>query len=127
MTMKKLVWLIVGVAVVVLAYFGWNYYSSTYQGHTAYAVVSSQVPQKKQTVSDSGKKIKDSYSYVYHFKFVRTDGKTQNMTYELSGSDPKPFTPKSYVKAEISDKRVTNGPNEVSADKVPSDIKAKLK
>lgn len=125
--MRKIVWLIVGVAIVVLAYFGWNYYQETYQGHTAYAVVSNRVPKREKTVSDSGKTIDNSYSYVYHFKFVRTDGKVQKMDYELTGSDPKPFTPNSYVKADISEKRVINGPNQVSADKVPSDIKAKLK
>ncbi|WP_054670324.1 DUF1093 domain-containing protein [Lentilactobacillus senioris] len=124
--MKKIIWLIVGVAVVVLAYFGWNYYQETYQGHTAYAVVSSKVPTREKTVDDNGKTISNSYSYVYHFKFVRTDGKVQNMEYELMGSDPKPFTPNSYVKAKISQKRVINGPNEVKADQVPSDVKAKL-
>lgn len=127
--MRKLVWVFVGLVVVLLAYLGWNYYAETYQAHEAYAVVSSKVPTKKKTVDDSGKAIANSYSYVYNFRFVRTDGKVQHLQYELMGSNPKPFTPNSYVKAQISEKRVIEGPNQVSADRtdqIPSNVKAKL-
>ncbi|WP_172188002.1 DUF1093 domain-containing protein [Lentilactobacillus kribbianus] len=124
--MKKIISLIALLILAVGGYFGWQYYTQTYQGHPAYAVIPNQVPKREATVDDNGKKVADSYSYSYKLHFVRTDGKTETLPYEVMGSDPKPFTPNATVKAEISDKRVVKGPNYVSKDKVPDAVKDKL-
>lgn len=48
------------------------------------------------------------------------------MTYELSGEDIQPYAPNTLVKAEISQKRIISGPNEVAEKDVPADVLKKL-
>lgn len=124
--MKKIIALIALVAVGVVGFKGWQYYQETYQGVTAYALVPDTVPEKVQTVDDSGNKIDGWSSYDYQLTFVKTDGSTQQLEYELSNSDPTPLRPGAIVKAKISQKRVIEGPNEVPQDKVPAEVLKKL-
>lgn len=44
------------------------------------------------------------------------------MTYELSGENPTPFKPGTFVTAEISKKRVTNGPNTIKESDIPENV-----
>lgn len=124
--MRKIGWVIAGLVIVFLAYFGWNYYVNTYQPHEAYAVVPTKVPEKKKTIDDDGNTIADSYTYEYHLTFERTDGQTTKLTVDLSDSDPKPFKPNSIVKADVSNKRVIKGPYETSKSSVPDKIQKRL-
>lgn len=114
------------VAAVVII-FGWKYYQDNYQAETAYAVVPSEVPAKKQATDDNGKKISGVHAYDYKFEFVLKNGEKRTLDYELTGEKVKPFTPNATVKADISKKRVVKGPNEVSKDKVPSNVQKILK
>lgn len=125
--MKKIIALVVVVLLGVVGFKGWQYYQETYQGVTAYALVPETVPEKVQTVDDSGEKIAGWSSYKYQLTFVKADGSTQQMSYELSNSDPTPLRPGAIVKAEISQKRVIEGPNEVAQNKVPDKVLAQLK
>ena len=74
----------------------------------------------------SGKKIEGYSSYKYTFEFVKENGERQEMTYELSGEDIQPYAPNTLVKAEISQKRIISGPNEVAEKDVPADVLKKL-
>lgn len=124
--MKKIIGLIVIVILGVVGYKGYEYYHSTYVGETAYAYVPTEVPQKEQTKDSGGKDVAGWSSYKYQFTFVKANGETQSMGYELSGSNPTPFTPGAIVKAVISEKRVLKGPNIVEKDSVSKDILNKL-
>ena len=108
-------------------YFGYKYYSETYQGVTAYAITPNEIPEKKQTVDASGKKIEGYSSYEYTFEFIKENGKKQVMTYELSDQNVHPYAPNTLAKAEISQKRVISGPNEVAEKDVPASILKQLK
>lgn len=124
--MKKALWLIVGILMIAGIYFGWAYYNDTYVGHTAFAVVPSKVPSRKKTVDDSGKVVAGYHSYSYKLKFIYPNGKAIVLSYYLEGENPKPLTPKSVVKANISKKRIINGPHYVHESNIPSSIKTKL-
>ena len=65
-------------------------------------------------------------SYKYTFEFVKENCERQEMTYELSGEDIQPYAPNTLVKAEISQKRIISGPNEVAEKDVPADLLKKL-
>lgn len=124
--MKKVLGIIGIIILVAAGIFGFNYWNNTYRSSTAYAVVPTEVPKKEQTISDGGKKIEGDYSYAYTFNFYDKNGKKTKLDFVLSGSDPKPFTPGSVVKAEISKTRVTNGPSEISKSQVPAKAKSAL-
>lgn len=124
--MKKIIGLIAIVILGVAGYKGYEYYRSTYTGETAYAYIPIEIPQKEQTKDDDGKDIEGWSSYKYQLLFVKENGETQSMNYELHESDPTPFAPGAIVKAKISEKRVLEGPNVVEKDSVPKDILNKL-
>lgn len=130
--MKKiLVVLLLGVTAFI-GFKGYVYYNDTYKATTAYALVPENIPEKTETVDDSGNKITDSdgsvnYTYSYSFTFVKTNGATQMQEFSLSGSKPIPYEPGSYVRAEISNKRVVKGPYSVAEKDVPKEILDKLK
>ncbi|MCE5961215.1 YxeA family protein [Pediococcus pentosaceus] len=124
--MKKIIWFIVAIVIIVAALAGWKAYSESYQGRTAYTVVPEKVPAKVATVDDSGKKVTDSYSYKYKFNFVLKNGQKKSMKYELIGTDPKPFTPGQLIKAEISKKRIIEGPNSVNRKDIPQKVRTEL-
>ena len=125
--MKKIIGLIVIVILGLVGYKGYEYYHSTYVGETAYAIVPSEIPSKVESKSKSG--IGDQspwYSYDYQLTFVKEDGSIQKLEYSVSGDDPKPLTPNSYVKATISEKRALKGPNVVEKSSIPKNILKKL-
>ncbi|MGR8828675.1 YxeA family protein [Leuconostoc citreum] len=103
-----------------------HYYDNTYASVTAYTRAPEKIPSKAQTRDDSGKVIEGSYSYQYHFKFVTKDGTTKEIEFELSGENIKPFKANQLLKAEISNIRVVNGPNEVKISDVPKTVLEKL-
>lgn len=129
--MKKVLGIIAVVLVALIAWVGYHEWATTYKTTDAYALVPA-TPEKTRTRDNQGKKVSDSngnplYSYTYTFKFVTTNGQTRTLEWEQEGTNPTPLTPGTYVYAKISQKRVNNGPNPVSVNKVPSDVKAKLK
>lgn len=124
--MKKMMLALLVVVLGVGGYFSYKYYSETYQGVTAYARTPKEIPEKTQTVHDSGKKIEGYSSYKYTFEFVKENGEKQEMTYELSDQNVQPYAPNTLVKAVISQKRVISGPNEVAEKDVPADVLKKL-
>lgn len=124
--MKKMMLALLVVVLGVGGYFSYKYYSETYQGVTAYARTPKGIPEKTQTVDDSGKKIEGYSSYKYTFEFVKENGEKQEMTYELSDQNVQPYAPNTLVKAVISQKRVISGPNEVAEKDVPADVLKKL-
>jgi uncharacterized protein YxeA len=124
--MKKILGVLGIVALAAITFFGFRYYMETYQGETAYAVVPKEVPQKTVTKDMSGKEVSGSYSYYYTFIFVKSNGQTQKMDYEISGEQPTPLEPGSYVVAKISKKRVTEGPNPIEVSKIPKKAKQVL-
>ncbi|MCM0598295.1 DUF1093 domain-containing protein [Periweissella fabalis] len=125
--MKKVIGIILLAIIVALgSFYGLKYYNATYKDVPAYALVPNQVPTKEQTRDDNGKIVPNSSTYRYTFNFVKTNGERQIMDFTLEGSHVKPFTPGVYVKAQISAKRVTQGPNEVQKTDVPKTIQAKL-
>lgn len=126
--MKALYSLIGIAAVAALGFFGYRYYSTTYQGVTAYAKVPAQTPAKEPTKDNQGKVQDGLYSYNYKgIDFVKEDGSHQVMDVEISSENPQPMQPNSYVTAKISKKRVLEGPNPVQESDIPAKAKEQLK
>lgn len=130
--MKKIISVLLLVVVVFISYKGYEYYSETYKATTAYAVVPNEIPEKKETVDATGEKITDNdgsmnYTYDYNFNFVKVNGDSQVQGFDLTGSDPVPYEPGSYVRAEISNKRVVKGPYSVAESDIPKEVLNKLK
>lgn len=106
-------------------YLGFNYYNDTYKTSIAYAVSPPEVPVKVPTKDIDGKEVADSYSYNYTVIFVKENGDKQKMNFEIAGKDPKPFEPGSYIKAEVSKKRV-NAPTQIKENEIPNNVKAEI-
>lgn len=125
--MKK-IFRIIGIGFVLfLGGITYKYYHDTYVGQTAYAIVPEQVPNKEITTDDSGQVISNSYSYHYTLTFITKKGAIQTKDYEIFGSNPTSLTPNSYVTAEISKKRIVEGPNPVAENQIPKNVLTKLK
>lgn len=131
--MKKVLGFIGLIAMAVVGWFGYRYYTDTYVGVEAYAVVPQEVPTKQEAKDSSGKVVTESdgtplYSYQYDdLTFVTRDGKTQKNSYYMEGTNPTPFEPGSYIKAKVSKTRVVEGPYAVSESDVPQSVKDHLK
>ncbi|MGI6155577.1 MAG: YxeA family protein [Enterococcus sp.] len=125
--MKKIFSLIGIVFILFLGGITYKYYNDTYVGKTAYALVPTTVPNKELTKDSSGKIISNYYSYNYTLEFVDEKGEVAVQSYELSSQDPTPLTPNTYVTAEISKKRIVEGPNPIDASQIPENVLAKLK
>lgn len=123
---KKIILAVVLILVVIFGYKGYVYYTETYKGETAYARVPEEVPTLEDTKDDTGQIITGSKSYKYDFDFVKEDGSTQKMGYELSGNNVTPFKPGAYVKVSLSSKRIVSGPNDVSKSDIPKNVLEKL-
>lgn len=118
--------LIILAALVVLGFFGYKYYAQTYASQEAYAIVPNEVPAKEPTRDSSGKIQSGIYSYNYTLTFVKKDGTKDSREVEISGENPTPLTPNSFVKAKLSQKRVTEGPSEVQKNTIPKNILSSL-
>ncbi len=130
--MKKLSLIILIVVVGFIGFKGYVYYNNTYRATTAYAIVPKRIPEKTEAVDMSGDKIKENdgsptYSYDYSFDFIKANGKKQTQGYTMSSAKPTPYTPGTFIRAEISNKRVVKGPYVVDENKIPKDILEKLK
>lgn len=125
---KKVILSVLLVVMVFVGYKGYKYYAETYKSEVAYAKVSDKIPEIKDAKYQDGSVVAGSKTYSYDFYFVKEDGSVQKMEYDLTGESDqlKPLTPGSYVKAEISKKRVTKGPNEISETKIPKNVLNKL-
>lgn len=128
---KKMTRIALGAAAIgigLLIFKSWSYYQDTYAGVTAYTKIPAEVPKRVPTKDIDGKVIAGEYSYPYTFEFVTESGKTQKMTFELSGdANIQPFAPGTYAKAEISKNRITKGPYLLQEKDVSQDILEKLK
>ncbi|MBI0605125.1 DUF1093 domain-containing protein [Enterococcus faecalis] len=123
--MEKLLGLIGIFILGIGGYLVFNYYNDTYKTSAAYAVTSSEIPVKVPTKDIDGKEVADSYSYKYTVIFVKENGDKQKMKFEIEGKDPKPFEPGSYIKAEVSKKRV-NSPTQITENEVPNNLKEEI-
>lgn len=122
--MKKTI-VLSGIILGIVGYYLIKYNNEMYRGEIAYALVPTTIPQKKEAVDINGEPL-GGYSYDYNFTFIKEDGTKYIMNHELSGPNPSPFVPNTYVKAEISKKRIVNGPYKVSTQDIPRKIKEKL-
>lgn len=104
-----------------------RYYHDTYVTEVGYAKTSAHVPKKEKTTDDNGKIIAHSHSYIYKFYFVTKKGERKTLNYELSGENVRPLKENSFVKADISDKRVVRGPHIINKSTIPDNIIHMLK
>lgn len=125
--MKKIIALVAVAVLAFVGYQGYKYYSETYASDLAYAIVPAEVPEKLPTKDMNGDTVDGLYSYNYDLTFVKEDGSTQKMSFEVSSEDPTPLEPNTYISAEISLKRMTKGPNPVIEKDIPEKALAKLK
>lgn len=127
---KKMTRIALGAASIgigLLIFTSWSYYQDTYASVMAYTKIPAKVPKKVPAKDIDGKVVAGEYSYPYTFEFVTESGKTQKMTFELSGDvDIQPFTPGTYAKAEISKKRITKGPYLLQEKDISQDTLEKL-
>ena len=104
-----------------------RYYHDTYVTEVSYAKTSVHVPKKEKTTDDNGKVIAHLHSYIYKFHFVTKKGERKTLNYELNGENVKPLKENSFVKADISDKRVVRGPYIINKSTIPDNIIHMLK
>ena len=128
--MKKVVGIVGVLVLIVIGFFGYHYWNSTYNGVDAYAVVieGKKVASKNEDGSLYKVNGKQYYTYEYELKWVTKNGQTRNLGYSSEESaNPKALTPGSYVKAKVAQKRVLTTPQPVSEQALPQTVKAKLK
>jgi uncharacterized protein YxeA len=128
--MKKAIgWII---ALVVLAFAGfkvYSYWNTTYNGTTAYAIVQDSTKKKSKTSKNKDYKVdgQQYYYYEYDFKWITKDGKELDVSWNgPEGANPDRLTAGTYIRAEVSQKRVIKGPSSINKDQVPSDVLSKL-
>ncbi|MDR1768916.1 MAG: YxeA family protein [Propionibacteriaceae bacterium] len=133
--MNKGIRVLLGVVVVaVLAcagVVGFGYYQSKYAGADVYAVTPAQVPERIDFVDDSGNRIKDSkgnglFRYRYEISGYTLAGEPRKLVFSISGADPKPLEPGTYLKFLASPDRVIEGPKVVAESDVPKALRGKL-
>jgi uncharacterized protein YxeA len=125
--MKKIIGLFLLVLLILGGYFGYNYWKDVYRGEVAYAIVPTQVPEKKQTLDQNGKVQSGLYTYEYSLDFIKKNGEVQTMEFNITDANPVPLTPNSYVEAKISKKRLLEGPNQINKADIPASIVNHLK
>ena len=128
--MKKVVGIVGVLVLIVIGFFGYQYWNSTYNGVDAYAVVieGKKVASKNEDGSLYKVNGKQYYTYEYELKWVTKNGQTRNLGYSSEESaNPKALTPGSYVKAKVAQKRLLTTPQPVSVQALPQTVKAKLK
>ena len=128
--MKKVVGVVGVLVLIVIGFFGYQYWNSTYNGVDAYAVVTEGKKEASKNEDGSLYKVngKQYYTYEYELKWVTKNGQTRNLGYSSEESaNPKALTPGSYVKAKVAQKRVLTTPQPISKQALPQTVKAKLK
>lgn len=128
--MKKVVGVVGVLVLIVIGFFGYQYWNSTYNGVEAYALVTEGKKEASKNEDGSLYKVngKQYYTYEYELKWVTKNGQTRNLGYSSEESaNPKALTPGSYVKAKVAQKRVLTTPQPVSKQALPQTVKAKLK
>ena len=129
--MKKLLGILGIVLLAFIGFKGYTYYQDTYEGTMAYAKVPEQVPTREEAKDMSDKNILNDdgttqYTYEYEFDFIKDNQKKVTIGYGVMGKDPVPFEPGTFVKAEVSNKRVIKGPYSVTESEIPKEILEKL-
>ncbi|MDF3334920.1 DUF1093 domain-containing protein [Lacticaseibacillus rhamnosus] len=128
--MKKVVGVVGVLVLIVIGFFGYQYWNSTYNGVEAYALVTEGKKEASKNEDGSLYKVngKQYYTYEYELKWVTKDGQTRNLGYSSEESaNPKALTPGSYVKAKVAQKRVLTTPQPISKQALPQTVNAKLK
>ena len=128
--MKKVVGIVGVLVLIVIGFFGYQYWNSTYNGVEAYALVTEGKKEASKNEDGSLYKVngKQYYTYEYELKWVTKNGQTRNLGYSSEESaNPKALTPGSYVKAKVAQKRVLTTPQPISKQALPQTVKAKLK
>lgn len=124
--MRKIIGIIFLTLIVVGGIAGYNYYIDTYKSTVAYAQDPATVPEEVKTKNMNGKNVDGLHSYHYDFTFVKEDGEIQKESYEVTGENPTPLEPNTYIKVELSKKRVTKGPITISETSIPKNILQKI-
>lgn len=126
---RKSIFLVTTILVVMAIIFvqAVRYYHDTYVTEVGYAKTSAHIPKKEKTVDGSGKIISHLHSYKYKLHFITRKGERKIIKYELSGENVRPLKENSFIKADISDKRVVKGPYIISKSTIPDNIMRKLK
>ena len=70
----------------------------------------------------AAKKMWDWKAYDYELSFVTKDGKTIKLPYTIASRKSNTVRTNSYVKAEVSQKRVTSGPTTINENQVPNNV-----
>ena len=128
--MKKVVGVVGVLVLIVIGFFGYQYWNGTDNGVEAYALVTEGKKEASKNEDGSLYKVngKQYYTYEYELKWVTKDGQTRNLGYSSEESaNPKALTPGSYVKAKVAQKRVLTTPQPISKQALPQTVKAKLK
>ncbi|MFD1431817.1 DUF1093 domain-containing protein [Lacticaseibacillus yichunensis] len=128
--MKKIAGLIAVILIAALGFVGYRYWDTTYHSHDAYAVVTEGVKEKSKTAKGTDYKVngKQYYMIKYTFDFYDASGNKTTLSYDgPESADPTPLTPGTYVRAKISQKRVTNGPWTISEGDVPAKALSAIK
>lgn len=107
--------------------FGYRYYNHNYKGEKAYAKVPNQIPEKQKAVDTAGNVIEGIYEYRYNLAFSDIEGNIQKIGYAVTGEDPQPLEPDSYIAAHISSISVTSKPHMIAENKIPAKALANLK
>ncbi|MGX4763871.1 hypothetical protein [Holzapfeliella sp. JNUCC 72] len=130
--MKKIIGIIVLVAIVLVGGFSFKYYSDTYKSQDAYAIVK-QAPTVEAEKDSNGQLVADSnnkqiYSYNYKETFVFENGTKQDTEFSVRSinKDNVPYAVGQYVKGELSKTRVNNT-TLVEKSQVPQSVVNQLK
>lgn len=107
-------------------YFGYQYYSETYASKDAYATIPTTIPEKVKTFDQDGKLVNGISEYNYKLTFVKNDGSEEIRDISISGEQPTPLEPNTFIKVKMSKKRITEGPNAVDKSSIPKKVLEKL-
>lgn len=128
--MKKAIGWIIALVIVAFAGFkAYSYWNNTYNGTTAYAIVQDSTKKKAKTNKGADYKVdgQQQYYYEYDLKWITKDGKELDVDWESRESaNPERLVSGTYIRGEVSSKRVIKGPVSINKSQVPSDVRVKL-
>ena len=114
--MKKILSLLLLVAILFIGFKGYNYYNDRYNGAPYYVQVL-DAPKEERQKSDDGKDM--GLGYVYHFTAKDSKGHSRNLEV-IEYSTPLPE--KAWIKITAS-KQIVNNVEVISVTEVPASAK----
>ncbi|MGR8774163.1 DUF1093 domain-containing protein [Leuconostoc citreum] len=105
-----------------------NYVNSRYKSDTAFAKVPNEIPKLENVKDMNGKLVEGMKGYKYEFTFVTRAKKVKKISFEVKGEDNKvsPLKQNTYVTAQISEKLIVEGPQQISENKIPENVLIKI-